>query len=83
MDEIVLVLEDDAERAPKGVGPACALLVEECRGLCPFDRFRDSRKLGERFAAQSPDRGDDRARRALADTGSAHHDDAHLALGVG
>ena len=56
MHEVVLVFEDDAERAAKGVGPTRALLVEERRGFRPFDGFRDAREFGERLAAQSPDR---------------------------
>jgi hypothetical protein len=65
----------------KGLGPARTLLVEQRRGFRPFDRFGDAGKLGERLAAQSSDRGDDRARRAFADARRAHHDDAHFALG--
>ena len=66
MHEIVLVLEHDAERAAKGIGPARALLVEQRCGFCPFDRFGNAWKLGERLAPQTPDRGNDgRAARSL------------------
>ena len=54
VDEIVLVLEHDAERAAERLGPALALLVEQCRGFGPFDRLGDAGKFGERLAAKRP-----------------------------
>src|SRR5262245_65574272 len=77
--DVLAVLQHRAERLLDDLG-IDLFTAERGKGLCPVDRFRDTRRLREIDTAQPDDEGGSLLRKALGDPRDEQHHDLDLAL---